>query len=385
MALFALGFRPFFLGATVWAAVAVPGWLWMLASGYAEDGPLAPHLWHVHEMVFGYVGAVIAGFALTAIPNWTGRLPVAGPWLAALFGFWLAGRVALALPLLDHVTAAAIDVAFLFALAGVVWREILAGGNWRNLPVCLLITLIAICNLGFHAEIAFAWDDGAAVRAALATITLLIALIGGRVTPSFTRNWLVKRKASRLPAPMGRFDGVTLVVLGMALLAWVVAPSTFYAGAALLIAGVLHVLRLARWRGWTTAAEPLVLVLHVAYFWLPVSLFLLGLSAMPETGVEASSALHAISTGLIGLMTLAVMTRATLGHSGRALTAGPATLGIYCLVTSGAVLRVLAPYLPGDYLTTVGVAGALWSGGIALFVIVYGPMLLRQPRRDPRP
>ena len=384
MALFALGFRPFFLGAALWAAVGVPAWLWMLAGGPEPGGPLAPLAWHVHEMIFGYTGAVIAGFALTAIPNWTGRLPVAGLPLAALFGLWLGGRAALAAPWLGHPIAAVIDAAFLFVLAGVAWREIAAGGNWRNLPVCLLITLIAVANAGFHAEIAAGWDDGVAVRVALAAIVMLIGLIGGRITPSFTRNWMAKRRENRLPAAFGRFDGVCLVILGIGLLAWVVAPSTVYGGLVLMVAGVLHLLRLARWRGWATTAEPLVLVLHVGYLWLPLSLILLGLSALPSFVVGASAALHAVTAGLIGTMTLAVMTRATLGHSGRVLTAGPATTAIYGLVTAGAFLRVIASYLPVDYLATVGLAGALWSAGFALFVIVYGPMLLfRRPARSP--
>lgn len=384
LALFALGFRPFFLGAALWAAVGVPAWLWMLAGGHDPGGPLAPLAWHVHEMIFGYTGAVIAGFALTAIPNWTGRLPVAGPPLAALFGLWLAGRAALAGPWLGHPVAAAIDAAFLFVLAGVAWREIAAGGNWRNLPVCLLITLIAAANAGFHAAVAAGWDDGVAVRVALAAIVMLIGLIGGRITPSFTRNWMAKRQEGRLPAPFGRFDGVCLVILGVGLLAWVVAPMAVAVGIGLLAIGILHFVRLARWRGWLTAAEPLVLVLHVGYLWLPVSMILLGLSALPAAGIDASSALHGVTAGLIGTMTLAVMTRATLGHSGRALTAGPVTVAIYGLVTSGALLRVAASYLPVDYLATVGLAGVLWSAGFALFVIVYGPMLLfRRPAQSP--
>ncbi len=383
MTLFALGFRPFFLGAGLWAALGVPAWLWMLSAGHDPGGPLAPLAWHVHEMIFGYTSAVIAGFALTAIPNWTGRLPVAGPPLAALFGLWLAGRAALAAPWLGHPFAAAVDAAFLFVLAGVAWREIAAGGNWRNLPVCLLITLIAVANAGFHAGVAAGWDDGVAVRAALATIVMLIGLIGGRITPSFTRNWMAKRQPSRLPAPVSRFDGLCLAALGAGLVAWIVAPAAISVGIGLLAIGILHILRLARWRGWATAAEPLVLVLHVGYLWLPASMILLGLSALPGTGIDASSALHAVTAGLIGTMTLAVMTRATLGHSGRALTAGPATVSIYGLVTGGAILRVAASYLPVDYLTTVGFAGALWSVGFALFVIVYGPMLLfRRPARS---
>lgn len=384
MTLFALGFRPFFLGAAIWAAAAVPAWLWMLSAGHDPGGSLTPRAWHVHEMIFGYTGAVIAGFALTAIPNWTGRLPVAGPPLAALFGLWLAGRVVLVAPWPGFPFAAVIDAAFLFVLAGVAWREIVAGGNWRNLPVCLLITLIAVANAGFHTAVAAGWDESVAVRVALAMIVMLIGLIGGRITPSFTRNWMAKRQPSRRPVPFGRFDGMCLVALAAALVAWNVAPMAVYAGSGLLCVGGLHLLRLARWCGWATTAEPLVLVLHVGYLWLPVSMILLGLSALPGTGIDASSALHALTAGLIGTMTLAVMTRATLGHSGRALTAGPATTAIYGLVVGGAILRVIASYLPVDYLATVGLAGALWSAGFALFVIVYGPLLLfRRPARSP--
>lgn len=375
LALFAVGFRPFFLGGAAYAALALP--LWLLVRAGLPEPPLALSgwLWHAHEMLFGYLAAVIAGFLLTAIPNWTGRLPISGRPLCLLFLLWLAGRLVMTLGAGLGPFAALIDALFLVVFAGVIWREVLAGGNLRNLPVCLLVTCLAAANIGFHL-LAQQVDAGVFLRAAAAVAALLITLVGGRVVPSFTRNWLAKRGASSLPQPFGAFDAVTLAVTGAALLFWVLPVHDLAAGILLLGAGLLQVLRLLRWQGWQSGPEPLVLVLHVAYAWLPLSLVLLGLAALDPRFVPPDAGLHALTAGAIGLMPLAIMTRATLGHSGRALTANRATSLIYLLVLAGALWRVLAPWLPLDYALSIATSGALWSAGFLGFVLVYGPMLV---------
>ena len=373
--LFAAGFRPFFLGGAAYAALALPLWL-LIHAGLAEPPLALPGwLWHAHEMLFGYLAAVISGFLLTAIPNWTGRLPISGRPLCLLFLLWLAGRLAMALGAGLGPIAFLIDALFLLVFAGVVWREVLAGRNLRNLPVCLLITCLAAANVGFHL-LAQEGDAAVFLRAASAVAALLIALVGGRVVPSFTRNWLAKRGAAKLPRPFGAFDGVALAVTGAALLFWILPVQDAAAGLLLLGAGLLQALRLLRWQGWQCGAEPLVLVLHVAYGWLPLSLILLGLAALDPGRFPPGAGLHALTTGAVGLMTLAIMTRATLGHSGRALTANRATSLIYLLILAGALWRVLAPWLPLDYALSLAASGALWSAGFLGFVLVYGPMLM---------
>ena len=376
-ALFERGYRPFFLGAAVVAAVALP--LWLGAVGLGWSLPVYPSAldWHIHEMVFGYVGAVIAGFLLTAIPNWTGRLPVAGRPLALLFALWLAGRTAMLVSAYAPVITAVIDAAFLCALAAVAWREVLAGGNRRNLPVCLLVSALALANIGFHAATLGGWDRGVAERIALSAIAALIALIGGRIVPSFTRNWAAKRGAPRLPAQFGLFDTLALGGGGLALLAWIFSPGSPVTAALFALGSVLLLVRLARWRGFVTGAEPLLMILHVGYLWLPVWFGLMALQIAWPLMLNPSAALHALTAGAIGTMTVAVMTRATLGHSGRDLTADALTVVVYFFIIVGALIRVLVPFLPADPITLLTIGGLIWSTGFALFVIGYAPIFLR--------
>jgi uncharacterized protein involved in response to NO len=371
------GFRPFFLGGALWLVFATFWWLHLFATG-GGAGRFDPLAWHQHAMLFGGVGAIVAGFLLTAIPNWTGRLPVSGRALAALGGLWLAARAAnLAGTQLPPWLPPVLDVGFFVVLAGVAGNEVVRGRNRRNDLVVGLVALFAGAALGSQLDALGGWAGGpAARRLAMAVVLVLIALIGGRIVPSFTRNWLVKRGAARLPTAGNGFDQATLVVLAVALAAWVVAPDAYATALLALGAGVLHALRLARWCGHATLAEPLVTVLHVGYAWLPVGMMLLGLERFAPA-LALLSAEHALAAGAIGTMTLAVMTRASLGHTGRRLTAGPATLAIYALVTLGALVRVAAYALPGDPLTALAVGGALWAGAFLLYALRYAPILVR--------
>lgn len=375
-ALFTYGFRPFFLGAAAMAAVAVPAWIMMLASGIEPAGPFTGVSWHAHEMIFGYLAAVIAGFILTAVPNWTGRLPVTGWPLVGLFGLWIVGRIASS-TMPWPLAAAIVDLAFPVVLAGVVWREILAGRQLRNVPVAALITLLAAANLVFHLQAQWPGLTGYGERLALSVAALLIGLIGGRITPSFTRNWMAKAGFAALPAVFGRFDQVTIAVMAAAVALWVVGPESPVAGVMLLASGLLHVVRLARWRGFRAAGEPIVLVLHLGYLWLAIALLLMGLAAVAPATISSASALHALTAGAIGTMTLAVMTRASLGHTGRTIVTSRATLVIYGLVSVGAVMRVAGPLLPELYLELLVVGGLCWSAAFGLFVLAYGPILVR--------
>ena len=374
-ALFSYGFRIFFLSAAIWAAVGILLWLPVYLGLLPFSTAFSALDWHIHEMLFGYAAAAIAGFLLTAIPNWTGRLPVNGAPLAALASLWLAGRIAmLASSNLGVVLTALIDVAFLAALAFVCAREIIAGKNWRNLRVLGVVSVLLASNVFFHVENAVHGAADYSVRLALAAVIVLIALVGGRIVPSFTNNWLARNNPGRLPAPFSRYDAVTLALTVATLAAWIAAPAATVTGWAMLLVGAMQAVRVARWAGYRATADRLVLVLHVAYAFVPLGFVLNGLSVI--AALPPSAGIHAWGAGAVGLMTLAVMTRASLGHTGHALQAGPATQAIYGLVFAGAVLRIAAALSAN--LILLEVAGALWLGGFLLFAVAYGPMLARQ-------
>lgn len=370
------GFRPFFAGGALWALVALALWICALAGAITLPSAFDALTWHRHEMLFGFVGAVVAGFLLTAIPNWTGRLPIAGLPLASLAGLWLAARLAVLFSAsVGPLIAAILDAGFFVVLAGFAAREVLAAKN-RNVPIVGLVLLFGIANAIDHAGAGgLIPDSELGVRAAIALVILMISLIGGRIIPSFTRNWLVKQGVRQgLPTQPGRFDLATIAATALAMAGWLVAPSATATGAALLLAGGLQAVRLARWKGTRTFADPLVLILHVGYAWVPLGLALLGLSIFdPE--IQRTAALHALTAGAMASMILAVMTRATLGHTGRALHADGWTVALYALVTAGAALRVAAPWLPFDYLLLIKVAGLLWGAAFLLFLLAYGPKL----------
>jgi uncharacterized protein involved in response to NO len=374
--LFAMGFRPFFLFGALFAALALPLWI----VGFHGWIPNITRDWHVHEMLFGYLGAVIAGFLLTAVPNWTGRLPVAGAPLFLLFCLWVFGRAAMLLAP-QAPLAAAIDCAFLFVLALILAREVIAGRNVRNLPVVALVLVLASANALTHARALIPDVAALGERAALAVIAMLIALIGGRITPSFTRNWMAKQKLTPEPAPAGRFDIAVLLVTASGLLAWAAAPDAQAAGVLLVLAGALNLIRLSRWKGWRTTSELLVTVLHLGYGWLAVALLLLGGSILFPLWIANVAGIHALTAGAFGVMTLAVMTRASRGHTGQTLTADGATKAIYLLVNLGALIRVASPFFPYHYLYFVIVSAVLWSAAFATFAAVYGPLLSRRPSR----
>ena len=261
-------------------------------------------------------------------------------------------------------------------LAIVVAREIVASGNWRNLPIVGSVTVLGIANLLMHLE-----ADGAAVpsglgwRLGLAAVIVLISVMAGRIVPSFTRNWLAKRQIVNLPAAPGAIDRAALGVLHVGLFAWVFLPEFQPVGVILLLGAALNLWRLLRWCGAATAAEPLLLVLHVGYGWLVLGVALLGLAVI-DAHLPQSAAIHALTAGAIGTMTLAVMTRATRGHTGRALAADRATTAIYLLVNFAAIVRVAAAIGETWTMPLLVASGILWIGAFALFVLCYGPMLL---------
>jgi len=370
-------FRPMFLAAGSWAVIALALWLAMFFGYVQLPTRFDPLTWHVHEMLFGFVMAAVTGFLLTAIPNWTGRLPVRGYPLAALACLWLLGRLACLISAdLPAWPAALADLAFPTALLAVAAREIITGRNWRNLPTTAPLALFIIADLLMHLEsLGFAVPTGLGWRLAVGAPIVLISVIGGRIIPSFTRNWLFKRKSSRLPSPHDMLDTTAVALLAAALIMWAFLPDHRVTGALLIAAALLNAVRLGRWAGLASWPEPLLLILHIGYGWVAVGTALLGLSIF-NIGVPVASAIHALTAGAIAVMILAVMPRVTLGHTGRELRANRATVVVFVLINGAAIARICTSWHAEFMTMMLLVAGACWIAAFGLFELVYGPMLL---------
>ncbi len=378
-AILSRGFRPFFLAAGVWALVGMALWPAVLTGAIVLPTALSAVDWHAHEMIFGYGGAVVAGFLLTAIPNWTGRLPVAGVPLAALAALWAAGRIAVfASSAIGRPVAAAIDASFLIVFAVLVAREVAAGRNWRNLKMAGLVLALALVNVAFHGEDARSGLAEVSTRAALGLMVMPILLIGGRVTPSFTGNWLAKAGLGPRPLPFGKPDGAVMALSGLSLLSWIAAPEGVATGALTLATGAANLWRLSRWRGLSARKDPLVLVLHAGFFFAAAGFLAVGAHALWPSQIPYAVGVHVWAMGAIGVMTLAMMTRATLGHSGRALVASKGTLFAYLCVSAALLARIAMAFLPDFALPLMHVAAAAWLLAFAAFLFVYGPMLVRR-------
>jgi len=374
------GFGPFFLGAGVFAFAAILIWIFSFSTAWSFLEGKDLRGWHAHEMIFGFLGAIISGFVLTAMPNWTGRIPIAGYRLLVLFGFWLAGRIAMMVGADGSISVIALEGAFLILLSLVVCREVLLAKNWRNLPVALLISCFAFANLLFHFE-TLHWyelgpDAGYGQRLALGVAMILIALIGGRIIPNFTLNWMKKQSIEAVPVAFDGFDKAVLCLTIVGVVFWMVWPGWTVSGAMFILIGCLHFIRLMRWRGWMTFSEPLVLILHVGYGWLVMAFLFIGIGIVYPALVAQSDALHALTIGAIGMMTMAVMTRATLGHTGRQLKANALTKLLYGFLFVSAVVRLCASMMPWSYYYSLVLAGVCWVIAYGLFVLVYGPMML---------
>lgn len=378
-AVLSMGFRPFFPLAAIWAAVALPLSVEMIRGRAALPTAFDAIAWHYHEMLFGYVAAAIAGFLLTAIPNWTGRPPIRGLPLLGLVLVWVAGRAAVALSArIGAGPAMAIDLLFVAALLAIAAREIMAARNWRNLPVIGILGLFFLGNAFSHLQ-AMGWPIGTdlARRLPLALVIMLILLIGGRIVPNFTRNWLKARGAAALPAPFDHVDRAGLAAAVVALIAWIFWPQAPATGVLALLGAVLSLVRIGRWRGAATLREPLLAVLHIGYLWIPIGLLLLAASSV-FIAVPQTAGVHALTAGAIGTMTLAVMSRATFGHSGRPLTAGPGLTGAFALVNAAALLRIVASLWPALYMPFLSAAMFFWLAAFILFLAICGPPALRR-------
>jgi len=373
-ALLSYGFRPFFLLGSIWAALEIMAWLPILHGQLSLASSFSPRDWHVHELLFGYVPAIVAGFLLTAIPNWTGRLPLQGGPLGGLVLAWLSGRYAVTFSAeIGWIGAMLMDSAFLWLMTAAVAREIVAGRNWRNLKIVVLLGLLAADNLAFHLEAHFDGLAAYSTRLAIAVILTMIMVIGGRIIPSFTRNWLVRQSPGRLPAPFGSLDEECLVTSVCALILWVCVPNEAPTGVMMIVAGLFNLVRLARWAGERTLPDRLILVLHAGYAFVPLGFLLGGLAAFDL--VTSGAGIHAWTAGAIGMMTLAVMSRASLGHTGRPLAASVGLQLVYVAALAAAASRLCAEFHAGwaDFLLIV--ATVTWVTAFLGFAALYGPIL----------
>ncbi|CAA7616986.1 conserved membrane hypothetical protein [Candidatus Terasakiella magnetica] len=383
---FAAGFRPFFLFAAIQAAFMLPLWLLVFLAILPVGSNWNPVVWHAHAMVFGFAGAAVGGFLLTAVPNWTNSHHVSGRPLMLLFGVWLAGRVACTLAgILPPVLVAVLDLGYLPILAVLLAKPLIEAGKWRNIIFLPILGLMWLADLCVHLEAILGKATGMkGLYLGIFIVLLMIAIVGGRIVPSFTENWLRMQGKPVKMAPVAWIEkgGAAASVL-LAGLAQIALPSSPVAGGLLLAAAAIHGFRLSRWHGLATWNNPILIVLHVGYGWMVLGFALLGLSAFVEA-LPASAAVHALTAGSVATMVIGVMSRAALGHSGRPLQLAPATVWAYVLISVGALLRVVAPVIPGAMVPLTIAGGLIWVGGWLIYIGVYLPVLTL-PRADGRP
>ena len=373
LVIFSYGFRPFFLAAAIWAIVSIDLWAAFLTLGVPLATEYGPLYWHAHEMLFGFAPAILSGFLLTAIPNWTGRLPISGRPLIYLFSLWTAGRLAmLASSSIGLVPAAVIDGAFLPAMLVLCTREVIAGRKWKDLKVVGGLAVLSISNVLFHLTVVKAGNPELAIRLGLGAYVLLVTIVGGRIIPSFTRNWLNQFGRTDFPVPYNRFDAATIVLGAVSLIVWAVWPQAWWSGGLSAAAAGLNLVRLVRWRGWTTWPEPIVFILHAAFVFVPIGFAAIALQAV---GLPELVVLHIFAIGSVSLMMLAVMTRASRGHTGRKLKSSAITNLSYAILVAVALVRPMAELLPDYRLGILMLAVLGWTAAFGFFAAEHAPML----------
>ena len=387
---FSIGFRPFFALASVWAVVVMAVWLWIYSHGEALTGAWPDTaVWHGHEMVFGYTIAVVAGFLLTAVPNWTKVRPVQAWRLALLALMWMAGRVAMLAAVKLPLLAMAVDGMFLPLLAFVLLPAITHAQSYRNVVFVVLLGLMTLCNMAMHMDMAYglAWFDARrALYVAVHLIMVMIAVFAGRIVPAFTRNAL---KVEGMPATMqavpGWLDmGSVGLVMAVAAFGALLGFASPLVGVFALAAAGFNMARMSYWQGYRTLGMPIVWVLHAGYLALAVGFGLEGV-AIAWRVLPFPLALHVLTIGGIGIMTFAMMTRVSLGHSGRKLQVNRATGLAYAGLVAAVAVRVGGgALLPQFYMGTVVFSGLLWVAAFMVFAVVYLPILF-SPRADGRP
>lgn len=372
----ALGFRPFYLLGAAFAGVAVPAWT---ASHLGWRGmPRLDLLWHMHEMLFGFVIAIVIGFLYTAGRNWTGLWTPRGLPLAALAGLWLAGRVAMAL--LPPLPAAAIDLLFLPLAAFPLYRVIRRSGNSRNLIMVVLLAVLTAANAAYHASVLglLALSPMQPLYAAIVAVVVIESVLGGRVIPNFTANAV--RGVRTLSDP--RLEKLSLVLTALTGVAWAALPLSLPLALLALVTALVQTVRLVLWKPMCTLRQPLLWVLHLSYAWIPLGFVLLALACFGMA--PQSAAVHALGVGAMGGLIIGMITRTALGHTGRMLRAGPSEAAMYLLLHAGVLVRLGAAFATGPLRTAGLLAATLcWSLAFGLYCLHYGPYLW-QSRVDGR-
>lgn len=375
MAFWGRGFRPFFFKAAVFAVLAVPLWAFVM-SGIVPGAPgifSDPLFWHAHEMIFGFTMAVVAGFLLTAVANWTGWAPVRGAHLFFLVALWAFGRAASAFPDVPFWLAGAINLVFIPCLAVSLFVPLWKSGNIRNFVFLGLLSVLFILESAF-----FALQDVKFLHAALFVMMAVVGIVGGRIVPSFSVAWLRFHGQHVQQKDLLGLDKVSFSLsLFLAGIVLVFGTDAAACGiAAFALAGV----QTWRWRFYyplATLAEPMLWILHAGFFWMILGFALLGLSAFGFAPI--SSAIHALTAGSIGSLTLGMMCRVTMGHTGRMIRANRATIVSFYLMQLSAALRVLGPVaFPGEILLVFQVSGVLWAACFLIYLFVYGPLLFKK-------
>jgi len=377
--LFSYGFRPLFL-CTVLAALAFIGWWIAILEGIVPppNSVLNPIAWHSHEMMFGFAGSAIGGFLLTAVANWTKRPPVHGIQLATLVACWMLARVSLAYDFgLSPLILTLVDSSYFILLSLLMAREVVMARNFRNLGVIGILIVFTLLNITFHLD--RWWDvpfdtQQRSIRAMLIVICILLSVIGGRIIPAFTGNWLRKNYGPEVPAPVSSNGFDTFVILMTVVLAisWMSLPMYWLTGCIAVATGMLHVMRQLRWQPGRTWKDPLVVVLHVGYAWIGIGFLLLGISILTSV-MPTSAGIHSIGVGAIAGLILAVSSRAALGHTNRPLHAGALASAAFLLINLAALVRVGASALGLDLIVP---AAALWLLAFILFSIRFAPILV---------
>ncbi len=365
-----LGFRPFYFGAAVFACLAIPFWIALFLGQINVSLSVSPLLWHAHEMLFGFAVAVIVGFLLTAAKAWTGIATPRGALLGALALLWVAARITAVVG--PYSLYAALDIALLPIVAAILASILIRANNHRNLPLVLILALLAVANLAFHLSVSglMAASPMIALHAGLALIVMIECVMAGRVIPAFTSAVTPGLKIAMRP----RLEQLTLGVTGLALVLWVFAPPGPVTLSACAVAAALHLYRQAQWHPWGTRSRPILWILHISYLWIAPGFALLAVS---QTGwINQSAGLHALAIGLTGGLIIGMITRTARGHTGRTLRASTSEILAYSLVVMAAIVRVVVPLLtPGGYVPALIVAALAWSVAFALYLFVFTPWL----------
>lgn len=382
-----LGFRPFFLSGAIFSVVAIVLWL-LMYKGTVNFSPLGGgYWWHIHEMIFGFGCAIIAGFLLTAVQNWTGVRGAQGSVLLVLFILWLAGRIVILFPdLLGAELTTIIDLSFLPAVAFVLGKPIIAIKQYRNLFFVPLLLLFTIANSEMHLAIynSDTFTITYAAYAGVMLVTFLMSVMAGRVVPMFTANGTQTPKATPLPWLDKVTNGCLAIAMLYLLLEPVVGFSEIFFGILLIVAGIFQTMRWLRWRPWITLGVPLLWSIHASIKFIAYGLIVLGLSYLIAE-IPSNHIWHLLTVGGMGGLILAMISRVSLGHTGRPLTPPKAMTLSYIFITLAALIRALGPWvLPEKTMIFIDISGAFWLLAFGIFAVTYAPMLM-SPRKDGRP